>query len=136
MRRFGLRNTIVIPATALLAAAGFSSDNSGPVPFARSLDCPSGDCSLLRGAPQTTGMRSGFVRLKPSAAVGRHSTGSHEEALVILRGHGEALIEGKPRQPFTAPAFVYIPPDTFHNVTNTGPELLEYVYVVSPAKLP
>jgi mannose-6-phosphate isomerase-like protein (cupin superfamily) len=27
----------------------------------------------------------------------------------------------------------YIPPATRHNVTNTGAELLEYVYVVAPA---
>jgi len=29
---------------------------------------------------------------------------------------------------------VYIPPGTRHNVRNTGKELLEYVYVVAPAK--
>jgi len=28
---------------------------------------------------------------------------------------------------------VYIPPATRHNVTNTGQEPLEYVYVVAPA---
>jgi len=45
------------------------SQAPGPQPFVRPLDCPGGDCPLLRGAPQTTGMRSGFVRLKPGAAV-------------------------------------------------------------------
>ena len=28
--------------------------------------------ALLRGAPQTTGMRSGFVRLKPGESIGAH----------------------------------------------------------------
>jgi mannose-6-phosphate isomerase-like protein (cupin superfamily) len=28
---------------------------------------------------------------------------------------------------------VYIPPATRHNVTNTGNDVLEYVYVVAPA---
>lgn len=79
-------------------------------------------------------MRSGFVRLKPGATVGWHTTGKNEEALVILHGQGEALIDGQARQPFVAPALVYIPPMTRHNVTNTGKELLEYVYVVAPAK--
>jgi mannose-6-phosphate isomerase-like protein (cupin superfamily) len=81
-------------------------------------------------------MRSGFVRLKPGATVGWHTTGNNEEALVILRGRGAALIDGRGSQAFVAPAFAYIPPATRHNVSNTGEELLEYVYVVAPTKLP
>ena len=88
---------------------------------------------MLQGAPQTAGMRSGFVRLKPGATVGWHTTGQHEESLVILRGQGEALIDGQDKQSFTAPAFAYIPPNTRHNVSNTGKDILEYVYVVAPA---
>jgi mannose-6-phosphate isomerase-like protein (cupin superfamily) len=80
-------------------------------------------------------MRSGFVRLQPGATVGWHTTGKNEEALVILHGQGEALIDGQAKQPFVAQAFVYIPPATRHNVLNTGTEPLEYVYVVAPAKL-
>jgi mannose-6-phosphate isomerase-like protein (cupin superfamily) len=78
-------------------------------------------------------MRSGLVRLKPSETVGWHTTGKNEESLVILRGQGKALIDGQAEQPFVAPAFVYIPPATRHNVENTGTEVLEYVYVVAPA---
>ena len=89
---------------------------------------------MLQGIPQTAGMRSGFVRLKPREFVGWHTTGKNEEALVILRGRGEALIEGQPGRLFAAPMLVYIPPATRHNVTNTGDELLEYVYVVAPAR--
>jgi mannose-6-phosphate isomerase-like protein (cupin superfamily) len=80
------------------------------------------------------GMRGGFVRLEPGAKVGWHTTGKNEEALVILRGAGEALIESQAARPFAAPAFVYIPPATRHNVANTGKEPLEHVYVVAPAK--
>ena len=99
------------------------------------LDCPGGDCPLLRGAPQTAGMRSGFVRLKPGKTVGWHTTGKNEESLIVLHGRGEARIEGQPPQAFAAPALAYIPPATRHNVANTGDELLEYVYVVAPAKV-
>jgi len=109
------------------------SQAPGPKPLARSLECPGGDCPLLQGAPQTAGMRSGFVRLKPGATVGWHTTGQNEESLVILRGQGEALIDGQERQSFAAPAFAYIPPNTRHNVSNTGKDTLEYVYVVAPA---
>ena len=90
---------------------------------------------MLKGVPQTTGMRSGFVRLLTGATVGWHTTGKNEEALVILHGQGEALIDGQAKQPFVAPALVYIPPATRHNVANTGKEMLEYVYVVAPAKV-
>ena len=122
-----------IAAGLMLVTAPASSQTAKPLTMP--LVCPQGDCPLLRGAPQTAGMRSGFVRLKPGATVGWHTTGKNEEALVILHGQGEALIDGQAKQPFTAPALVYIPPATRHNVANTGEELLEYVYVVAPAKL-
>jgi len=102
-------------------------------PSVRSLECPGGDCPLLQGAPQTAGMRSGFVRLKPGATVGWHTTGQNEESLVILHGQGDVLIEAQEKQSFHAPAFAYIPPGTRHNVSNTGKDILEYVYVVAPA---
>ncbi|SPE32139.1 exported hypothetical protein [Acidobacteriia bacterium SbA2] len=111
-----------------------SSQTRPPQPQTIPLKCAEGDCPLLQGVPQTAGMRSGFVRLKPRGSVGWHTTGKNEEALVILRGSGEALIEGQPGRVFAAPMLVYIPPATRHNVTNTGDGLLEYVYVVAPAK--
>ena len=116
-----------------LALAALSSQAPKPVPLGMKLQCPGGDCPLLRGVPQTAGMRSGFVRLKTGQTVGWHTTGRNEESLVILHGSGEARIEGQPARAFTAPALVYIPPATRHNVANTGSELLEYVYVVAPA---
>jgi mannose-6-phosphate isomerase-like protein (cupin superfamily) len=79
-------------------------------------------------------MRSGFVRLKLGETVGWHTTGENEETLVILHGQGVALIEGQSKQSFVAPALVYIPSGTRHNVQGVGPELLEYVYVSAPAK--
>jgi len=104
-------------------------------PLTFTLRCPSKECALLKGPPQTAGMRSGFVRLKPGESVGWHSTGNNEESLVILRGQGDALIEGQPERSFTAPGYVYIPPATRHNVTNTGSAMLEYVFVVAAARL-
>jgi mannose-6-phosphate isomerase-like protein (cupin superfamily) len=120
----------------VFAGSPLSSGTSDPQPFSRPLECPEGDCPLLQGEPQTAGMRSGFVRLKPGATVGWHTAGKNEESLVILRGQGEALIDGQAKQAFVAPAFAYIPPATRHNVSNTGKEILEYVYVVAPAKRP
>jgi mannose-6-phosphate isomerase-like protein (cupin superfamily) len=124
-----------IMAGIIVTAAPVSSQAVKPQPLNVPLKGAQQDRPLLNGVPQTAGMRSGFVRLQPGETVGWHTTGKNEEALVILHGQGEALIDGQAGQPFVAPAFVYIPPATRHNVLNTGTEPLEYVYVVAPAKL-
>ena len=121
-------------ACLLIAAASLWSQTPEPRPLAVPLACPQGDCPVLTGAPQTAGMRIGSVRLKPGQTVGWHTTGRNEEALVVLHGKGKALIDGQSGLLFVAPALVYIPPDTRHNVENTGSEPLEYEYVVAPAK--
>ena len=105
-------------------------------PMTFTLDCAGGDCPLLKGAPQTSGMRGGSVRLKPGESVGWHSTGQNEEALTILRGAGAANIEGRADVPLRANILAYIPPGTKHNVTNTGGVVLEYVWVVAPVGKP
>ena len=120
--------------TGFLLAAAALPQSTKPQPLVIQLNPDSGSRDLLTGAPQTAGMRSGFVRLKPGETVGWHTTGAHEETLVILRGSGAALIEGQPNREFRAPAVAYIPPATRHNVQNTGSEVLEYVYVVAPVE--
>lgn len=116
---------------AAIAARGFQLPHRRPLSFA--LSCAGADCPMLGGAPQSVGMRSGFVRLSPGESVGWHSTANNEESLVILHGQGEALFDGFDKRQFVAPASLYIPPATRHNVTNTGGGVLEYVYVVAPA---
>jgi mannose-6-phosphate isomerase-like protein (cupin superfamily) len=132
MSRSPLRTVLIVLAAAALVVA-LVAQTPRPLPLALPLECLKGDCPLLQGTPRTAGMRSGFVRLKPGETVGWHTTGQNEESLVILRGEGEALIDGQPRLTLIAPAFAYIPPATRHNVSNTGKTLLEYVYVVAPA---
>jgi mannose-6-phosphate isomerase-like protein (cupin superfamily) len=110
------------------------SQVSHPRPMSLRLECSVKDCDLLQGAPQTSGMRSGFVRLKPGESVGWHTTDRNEESLVVLRGEGSVFIEGQAEQKLIAPALAYIPTATRHNVLNSGKQLLEYVYVVAPVK--
>lgn len=132
MQKISRKQTLRILSGIALGATPALSQT--PKPFTKALACPKGDCSLLEGTPQTAGMRSGFVRLKPGTTVGWHTTGHHEETLVILHGAGSALIDGQPELVFAAPASAYIPPETRHNVKNTGTEPLEYVYVVAPVR--
>lgn len=74
------------------------------------------------------------MRLKPGESVGWHSTEQHEEALVILRGAGAANIEGQPDMALSEHQIAYIPPQTKHNVTNTGAQEMEYVWLVAPVQ--
>jgi len=89
---------------------------------------------LLGGKPQTSGMRSGRIYLKPGQACGQHSTKDNEEMLVFLSGKGLILI-GEEEIPYEVAAgkVCYIPPHTSHNNKNTGMEPLVYIYCVAPA---
>lgn len=89
---------------------------------------------LLSGEPQTCGMRSGRVYLKPGEECGQHSTKAHEELLVFLAGNGEAIIGGKEKYQVGVGKVSYIPPHTEHNIKNTGSEPLVYIYCVAPIK--
>ena len=88
---------------------------------------------LLKGVPQTRGMRSGKVLLKTGASIGEHSTVAHEELLTFLAGEGTAII-GENGDEFSVGKgkVAYIPPHTTHNIKNTGSEDLVYIYCVAP----
>lgn len=88
---------------------------------------------LLKGEPQTRGMRSGRVHLGPGQACGQHSTKNHEEQLVFLAGYGELHIEGQDPLAVGEGKVAYIPPETLHDVRNTALEPLVYIYCVAPA---
>ena len=91
---------------------------------------------LLAGKPQTHGMKSGKVYLSPEQDRGLHSTDDREELLVFLSGHGTLIIEGKDTFQIGKGKISYIPPNTKHNIKNTGTEPLIYVYCVSPVTDP
>jgi len=87
---------------------------------------------LLAGQPQTYGMRSGKVYLSPGQACGLHSTKDREELLVFLGGEGELIIGQDNSFQVGKGKVCYIPPQTDHDVKNTGSEPLVYVYGVAP----
>jgi mannose-6-phosphate isomerase-like protein (cupin superfamily) len=90
--------------------------------------------ALLRGRPDTAGMRSGLVVLPPGQAVGLHDTAAHEEQLVVLEGRGELRVAGAEPLPLEGGMAAYCPPHREHDVVNTGPAPLRYVYVVAEAR--
>jgi len=89
---------------------------------------------VLGGPPESVTMKSGLVVLAPNESVGKHSTGKHEELLVVLQGRGEMSFADSSVLPVKAEQALYCPPETEHDVTNTGKETLRYVYVVADTK--
>lgn len=79
-------------------------------------------------------LRAGFVQLAAGEGCGRHTTGAFEELLVFIEGQGEVEVEGHGRLEVSAPAAVFIPTRTWHEVWNTGGSVLKYVYVVAQAE--
>jgi quercetin dioxygenase-like cupin family protein len=89
---------------------------------------------LLSGPPETYSMRSGAVTLQPGQTIGRHSTRANEEVIVVLEGEGALLLNEAQELPFKVGTIAYCPPDTEHDVKNTGSTVLRYIYVVARAK--
>jgi mannose-6-phosphate isomerase-like protein (cupin superfamily) len=77
-------------------------------------------------------IKSGHVRLQAGEAVGDHSTEQREEMLVILKGMGEAVIDGTNIVKIDDNSVVYIPPCTRHDIRNTGKDILEYIFITCP----
>jgi len=123
----------------LLTAVGCATNRrsigtgASPRPFVRNLEDPCDYHILLTGRPQTFGMRSGRVRLAPGKSIGLHNTKDNEELLVFLSGSGVALIGQETRLQVAVGKVAYIPPQTPHDIRNTGTEPLVYVFCVAPA---
>jgi quercetin dioxygenase-like cupin family protein len=89
---------------------------------------------ILGGPPDSVAMHAGAVVLAPGGSVGEHDTGPYEELLVVLAGRGEFRLAGGPPLALEAETAAYCPPDTRHDVVNTGPTPLRYVYVAAKAR--
>ena len=99
--------------------------------YVRLLSGPAGSGT---GKPQTRGLRSGYVNLKPNQDVGEHNTENKEEIILILSGKAEIYCDKYPPISASSDSVIYIPPNTKHNVKNTGRGILRYIYIVNPTQ--
>ncbi|MBE3070091.1 MAG: cupin domain-containing protein [Planctomycetes bacterium] len=74
------------------------------------------------------------MELRQGEEIGEHSTGDHEEMLVILDGAGEVCVEGHEPLAIRGGQAAYVPPRSTHNVRNPASPLLRYIYVVAPVR--
>jgi len=86
---------------------------------------------LLSRDSDTSGIKVGHVILSSSENIGVHTTGEREEVIVILKGKGEASIGKNDVVNIKKNEVLYIPPQTEHDVKNTGSGILEYIFITS-----
>lgn len=117
----------------LVPACAWAGDQAKPRLKVVTLDSQ-GYQEILSGPPESVRMKSGYVVLHPKQSVGKHSTGQHEEMLVVLEGHGRMVMAEGNKVDVKANSVLYCPSDTEHDVVNTGDSVLLYVYVVANTK--
>lgn len=88
---------------------------------------------LLEGPPESVSMQSGAVSLQPGKTVGKHSTKTNEELLIVLEGEGSFILSKGKQLKMNVDTLLYCPPDTEHDVKNTGSGILRYIFVVAKA---
>ncbi len=126
--------TVVVLTLAFTALSVGQVSQQHPRAKVVALDSSTKELSVLNGPPESVGMRSGYIVLSPGKSVGKHSTGHHEELLVVLEGAGEMLFKDGSKLPVKANTAVYCPPETEHDVINSGSQVLRYVYVVAEVR--
>jgi quercetin dioxygenase-like cupin family protein len=133
--RFVLMITVVCFLSISFAEAFAQKPAAKPEPKAVKIDMQGKDYQrILGGPPESVAMHSGAVALEPGKSVGKHSTKSYEELLVVIDGEGVMMLEGGKELNLKAGMVAYCPPDTEHDVKNTGAGVLRYIYVASKVK--
>jgi len=89
---------------------------------------------LLGGPPENLVLRSGAVTLQQGKTVGKHSTESYEELIIVLEGQGSMILSDGKQLEIKMGTALYCPPDTEHDVKNTGSGPLTYIYVVAKTR--
>lgn len=102
-------------------------------PFVLPLPDTGSYAPLLAPPADAPSMRAGLVTLVPGGECGAHTTGSHEEFIVCLDGEGEIDAEGLGTSRLASGHVAYNPPNTRHNVRNTGTTPMRYIFVVAKA---
>ena len=131
-----MRPALLILSLLIMLPRVLSAQDSpgGPVPRVLQLDPgASGYTRVLGGPPATVTMRSGQVILAPGSAVGEHSTEGYEEVVIVLAGSGEMRVARGATLSLAPGSVAYCPPQTTHDVVNTGVVPLRYLYVVARA---
>ena len=120
---------------ACLASTWAQAPGAKPEPKVIMLDTEGKEyVRLLGGPPDSIIMRSGAVTLQPGKTVGKHNTESYEEHVIMLEGEGSMILSENKQLEMRVGTVLYCPPDTEHDVKNTGSAPLRYIYVVAKTR--
>lgn len=86
---------------------------------------------LFGESSKRSGLASGLVTLKSKESVGLHNTKNKEEVLIILQGQAQVFYGKRSKIKVKNNSFVYIPPQTDHDLKNVGKTILKYVYITA-----
>ncbi len=83
-------------------------------------------------AIEAEGFCSGHVTLEPNGGQIPWHNQESEEVYFVIEGTGEMCL-GEERRTLSGGMAVYIPPGTFHQLTNIGDTPLRFMYIYAPA---
>jgi mannose-6-phosphate isomerase-like protein (cupin superfamily) len=86
---------------------------------------------LIGDSAKIKGLRCGLVTLRSKESIGEHVTKNKEEAIIIIKGSATIHFGKKNQLKARQNSFVFIPPETVHNVENSGSKILQYVYITA-----
>jgi mannose-6-phosphate isomerase-like protein (cupin superfamily) len=81
---------------------------------------------------QATNFCCGFVVLEPAGGQVPWHNHEQEEVYFVVSGQGEICL-GDQRREIAGGQAVYIPSQVFHQLTNTGTEPMQMIYIYGPA---
>ena len=129
------KSSVFVVFVLMIYTVSLNAQTGLPKPFVVHLSDSTSDYQqVFAGPPQTSSMHSGLVVIAPTKSVGKHSTKSYEEAIVVLSGIGEFKITGGPTLQLSPNSVLYCPPNKEHDVVNTGTTPLRYLYIAGKPK--
>jgi mannose-6-phosphate isomerase-like protein (cupin superfamily) len=89
---------------------------------------------IMNGEKDSTIFYSGVVTIFPSDSGHVHSTEIYEEMIVVLEGEGQVRITKQQNLDLKFGNIAFIPPNTEHQVFNTGIKNFKYIYIATKSK--
>jgi mannose-6-phosphate isomerase-like protein (cupin superfamily) len=89
---------------------------------------------IFDGEKDSVVFYSGVVTVLPKTSGHLHSTEIYEEMIVVLEGEGQVRVTKQKNLDLKFGNIVFIPPNTEHQVFNTGTKNFKYIYIATKSK--
>jgi len=89
---------------------------------------------IFDGEKDSVVFYSGVVTVEPNTSGHMHSTEIYEEIIVVLEGEGQVRITKQKNLDLKFGNIAFIPPNTEHQVFNTGTKNFKYIYIATKSK--